>query len=82
MPNRQNEYWSRVRDCQRWAIEAETEAERQSFLQMAQTWTQLALEEAASEFTGRALGEAASNSARIPSPARLHECRSPKAVNS
>jgi hypothetical protein len=48
MPNRQNEYWSRVRDCQRWAIEAETEAERQSFLQMAQTWTQLALKEAAS----------------------------------
>jgi hypothetical protein len=68
MPNRQNEYWSRVRDCQRWAIEAETEAERHSFLEMARTWTQLALEEAASEFTGRALGEAVSKSARIAQP--------------
>jgi hypothetical protein len=65
MPNRQSEYWSRARDCQRWATEAETEAERQSFFEMAKTWTQLALEEAASEFTGRALGEVASKSARI-----------------
>jgi hypothetical protein len=50
MPSRQHEYWSHARDCERWAIEADSEAHKKSFLEMAKTWTRLALYEAAVEF--------------------------------
>ena len=52
MPSRQHEYWSHARDCERWAIEADNEAHKKSFLEMAKTWTRLALYEAAAEFPG------------------------------
>jgi hypothetical protein len=53
MPSRQHEYWSHARDCERWATDADSETHRQSFLEMAKTWTQLAIAEAASELAPR-----------------------------
>jgi hypothetical protein len=50
MPSRQHEYWSHARDCERWAIEADSEVNKKSFLDMAKTWTRLALYEAAVEY--------------------------------
>jgi len=50
MPSRQHEYWSHARDCERWAIDADSEIHKKSFLEMAKTWTRLALYEAAAEF--------------------------------
>jgi hypothetical protein len=45
MPSTAELYWSNARDCRRWAEEAKSEADREAFLEMAATWTQLALKE-------------------------------------
>jgi hypothetical protein len=37
------EYWSYAREAQQFALNANNEAQRQSFLDMARVWTQLAL---------------------------------------
>jgi len=50
MQSRQDEYWTHARDCERWAIEADSEAHKKSLLEMAKTWTRLAVHEAALEF--------------------------------
>ena len=38
-----NEYEFYAQECLRWADQADNEADRQAFLEMAKVWTQLAL---------------------------------------
>lgn len=37
------EYWSYARESEQFALNADNDAQRQSFLDMAKVWTQLAL---------------------------------------
>jgi hypothetical protein len=38
-------YWANSRQCMRWAENAESDDDREAFLEMANVWTQLAMEE-------------------------------------
>jgi hypothetical protein len=45
MPSTATLCWANARECRRWAEQTNSEAERKAFLEMARTWTQLALQE-------------------------------------
>lgn len=45
MPSTAALCWANARECRRWAEQTNSEAERKAFLEMAKTWTQLALQE-------------------------------------
>jgi hypothetical protein len=40
------EYWDCARECVQWTVEAKDQLEKDHFLDMAETWTKLALLEA------------------------------------
>ena len=54
--SRAQDYWKFADECLRWAAKAETEKERDTFLQMARDWT-LAAMRLEHVFVPRHLGE-------------------------
>jgi len=46
-------YWANARQCMRWVGHAESEADREALLEMANVWTRLAIEERLSPTAAR-----------------------------